>query len=150
MFMVERETLLVNTVGLLALTVASMVILMALVAQPVRVSWPGRVLGYVGLYSYSIYLWHFAVRNYTLRAGEELLRTRLEPLPAFLMYALLSVACGIVLGKLIEMPILHVRNRLFPSRASAFVVHRDVPKKDDLADSAVCETELTPRPRLNI
>lgn len=64
-------------------------------------------LARIGLRSYSIYLWHYAVAR------------MMPPSPGFLWFAL-YVACSITLGmamaRLIERPALEIRERFFPTR----------------------------------
>jgi len=80
-------------------------------------------LAYVGVFTYSIYLWHYdlgwmTVHNYLLR--------RLPHGPAELYWAagmasyfVLAIAVGILMAKLIEVPVIHLRDRLLPARATA-------------------------------
>ena len=73
------------------------------------------VLAWIGFYSYSIYLWHVPVSLFGIR--------RLFPensstgLP-ILAYFAASIAVGVVAAKLIELPALRLRDRLFPSRSA--------------------------------
>lgn len=68
---------------------------------------------FVGLISYSLYLWHFPIIVfYKLALGETL--SNLERL----LLCLVSIAVAVVSWKLIELPVR--RNRLFVSRASVF------------------------------
>ena len=75
-----------------------------------------RVLAEIGKYSYSIYLWnlptHFWLMKYTNLAAEN-----------WFFYALIYWSGTLILGvgtaKLIEYPVLKLRDRLMPSNASA-------------------------------
>jgi peptidoglycan/LPS O-acetylase OafA/YrhL len=68
-----------------------------------------RPLAAIGFYSYSIYLWHFGVSRAIPGAG---------PLQ-FLAYIAVSVLLGIAMAKLIEVPTVAFRDRVFPSRLSS-------------------------------
>lgn len=69
---------------------------------------------WIGTYSYSIYLWHFAARLTILpillspeqRGGWLEVAT----------YFALSIVCGLLSAWLVEMPCIRLRDRLFPSR----------------------------------
>lgn len=80
--------------------------------RPIRFISP--VVAKIGYYSYSIYIWHrmawFAVEIFVV----------FIPLPYFaknLFYFCLAIVTGIVLGKLVEMPFLALRDKFFPSRS---------------------------------
>lgn len=65
-----------------------------------------NALAFVGVYSYSIYLWQFAA-GFVVDA--------LAPQPLrFPLYELAAVALGVGMGKLVEIPVLHIRDRVFP------------------------------------
>ncbi len=68
-----------------------------------------RFLGYIGTFSYSIYLWHLAWI-------EAILRLHIAALPYVGIFAYFagSIVIGIVTSKLIEIPSLRLRERLFP------------------------------------
>jgi len=81
----------------------------------------GSLLARIGTYSYSIYLWHLVVaslglalirRTYTMVAGRE----QLHPLLQFAAYVVASVATGIIAAKLVEIPVLKLRDHYFPGR----------------------------------
>jgi peptidoglycan/LPS O-acetylase OafA/YrhL len=64
-------------------------------------------LSYIGLYSYSIYLWHVALMVFLPRFPANWMR--------FPVYVLSSVLLGIGMAKAVEVPSLRIRDRLFPS-----------------------------------
>lgn len=88
----------------------------------------GRLLAWIGAYSYSIYLWHLVVASFGLslvrraygRAAAMLLPGAGQQAPHYLVefgiYVIISVAFGIVMAKLVEMPVLKLRDRYFPAR----------------------------------
>jgi peptidoglycan/LPS O-acetylase OafA/YrhL len=74
--------------------------------------WLVRPLDYFGKHSYSIYLWHLPVRDWIVYP--------LVPQPGllqFVFFVMGSLAVGTFFSEILEMPILHLRNRLFASRA---------------------------------
>jgi len=76
-------------------------------------------LAYLGSHSYSVYLWHAAMATW----GLDLLRMR-GLLPdnrpvQFLIYLTGSFVIGIGMARLIEDPVLRVRDRWFPSQSRA-------------------------------
>jgi peptidoglycan/LPS O-acetylase OafA/YrhL len=73
-------------------------------------------VGAIGLHSYSIYLWHMPVARW----GSQLLKT-FVPYPVhymveFCLYIIGSIFLGVVLSHLVEIPILKLRDKLYPSR----------------------------------
>jgi peptidoglycan/LPS O-acetylase OafA/YrhL len=76
-------------------------------------AWLVRPFDYLGKHSYSIYLWHLPVKQWLVDP--------LMPGPAGVLYFVFffaaSLAVGTFFSEILEMPILHLRNRLFPSRA---------------------------------
>jgi peptidoglycan/LPS O-acetylase OafA/YrhL len=65
---------------------------------------------YLGKHSYSIYLWHLPVRDWIVVP----LFPERGPLYV-VIYFLASLAIGTLFSEILEMPVLHLRNRLFPS-----------------------------------
>jgi peptidoglycan/LPS O-acetylase OafA/YrhL len=85
---------------------------------------PGRFLravAYLGAFSYSIYLWHIAVRLWGVPHLEQLLGVQFSFLPATAAYMIGSVAVGITMATIVEYPALRIRDRLYPSRSKAAV-----------------------------
>jgi peptidoglycan/LPS O-acetylase OafA/YrhL len=85
---------------------------------------PARWLALMGTHSYSIYLWHrdFGWDGYQV-AARVAERCHLPGPLAWVLYTITyftaSIATGILLGKLIEVPVQRLREHLFPPRASA-------------------------------
>ena len=76
-----------------------------------------RVLGWIGrigFYSYSIYLWHIDVRHTVLAHISMSHYWR-----AWTVYNLGSIGLGIFMARLVEIPVLYLRDRFFPAEAVA-------------------------------
>ena len=69
----------------------------------------------VGMYSYSIYLWHVMVSQH-IQGAVRLVWSEAGETAVFWSYVLVSLGVGIALSKMIEFPVLHLRDRLFPAR----------------------------------
>jgi peptidoglycan/LPS O-acetylase OafA/YrhL len=78
-----------------------------IITRNVRLPWLERV----GFYSYSIYVWHFPVSLVFLvyRQTTVLLT----------VYLGCSIGLGIYMAKIVELPVLAIRDKYFPTRASA-------------------------------
>ena len=93
-------------------------------ARRLFASTPAALLGQIGFYSYSIYLWHVDLAQVPIKKLAEI-AVRAE-VPAALvwvagmvLYIGLAYVAGRLLGRLIEMPALKLRDRLFPSSTKA-------------------------------
>jgi peptidoglycan/LPS O-acetylase OafA/YrhL len=76
----------------------------------------GDSLAYVGMYSYSIYLWHLAILAWPSLLAYRFFQTALPPIPYLILYLLLSLTMGITISRALEYPILKLRDRLFPEQ----------------------------------
>lgn len=92
------------------------VLLMLGLDGPIVRGFPYRAIAAVGLYSYSIYLWHLSVRMPLLHL------CTLIPIPNSARWIILFVAqygsaiiLGVVMSKLIEWPFLRLRDKLVPA-----------------------------------
>ena len=89
-------------------------------AQAFHGSVVGRVLQATGRHSYSIYLWHMAV----LVWSRNMISSLLGPSDFYddirvIVYASLVVPVGVFAARLVEIPVLSVRDRFFPTRSDA-------------------------------
>jgi len=84
-----------------------------------------NVIGRLGYYSYSVYLWHIPVRDGTVwLAGTVGMPVFPRAILATLVYIAGSVILGVSMANLIEIPFLRLRDRLIPSRSSDFSTMR--------------------------
>jgi len=75
----------------------------------------GSAFAYVGMYSYSIYIWHVAIGAWLPGMIRRAAGDRIDLRHNDLFYYVASLAFGVFMSRLIEYPILHVRDRIFPS-----------------------------------
>jgi peptidoglycan/LPS O-acetylase OafA/YrhL len=75
----------------------------------------GTCFAFVGMYSYSIYLWHGFVGACLPGLFRRVLHFPTGPHGRFAVYFVGSFLAGIAMSKLIEYPILRFRDRLFPA-----------------------------------
>jgi peptidoglycan/LPS O-acetylase OafA/YrhL len=108
------ETLFIHTWGFSLCALGSAAILAGFVLAPMAPSPSTRALAYIGSHSYSIYLWHVPVMV--------VLEAVFKDHPSFLgesgIYLAASVVVGIVMARVIEVPVLAARDRWFPSRTA--------------------------------
>ena len=83
----------------------------------------GTALAYIGMYSYSIYLWHKPVATWGLAFLRKFLHLSVGLWTGFTFYVVTSILVGVLLAKVLEFPVLKLRDRLFPSMSpkSAYV-----------------------------
>jgi peptidoglycan/LPS O-acetylase OafA/YrhL len=78
----------------------------------------GSVLASIGAYSYSIYLWQGAVSAYLLGLTFKIFHIAPGKYLGFAVALIESLLVGIIMSKLVEYPVLRLRNRIFPSPTS--------------------------------
>jgi peptidoglycan/LPS O-acetylase OafA/YrhL len=82
-----------------------------------------RVVAWIGVYSYGIYLWHTVARE----PGRIVIRTALDwGWPPLLVWALatvlqfaIAIVAGYVTTRLVEFPFLRLRDAVMPARRTA-------------------------------
>jgi peptidoglycan/LPS O-acetylase OafA/YrhL len=113
-----ETTFLVYTFGFCSFYLGSGLLVLSLTFAPLPPNPLIRALAFFGTYSYSIYLWHITVRDSVSR-GLRLFHHSGAWWIGFLIYFAGSFAIGTLMAKLIEVPILRIRDRLFPDRSSS-------------------------------
>jgi len=79
-----------------------------------------RLVAWIGLYSYGIYLWHISVIKPVMAATGHI-PAILVPIWEYIVPGLSGVALGICTTRLVEFPSLKLRDRLFPRRIDSAV-----------------------------
>ena len=88
-------------------------------------------LAWLGAFSYSTYLWHVPVIM-GLQGLEKRFPDRLPYLAWIALIYIVSLVVGVVMSKLVEYPVLRIRDRFFPSRSGTLQVtplNADEPKE---------------------
>jgi peptidoglycan/LPS O-acetylase OafA/YrhL len=75
----------------------------------------GTVFAFIGAYSYSIYLWHIPFQAFSGGVVRRLFHVEFSPVGRFWFYFAGSMIFGILMARLIEFPVLKLRDKLFPS-----------------------------------
>jgi peptidoglycan/LPS O-acetylase OafA/YrhL len=117
LFLDVEGSIFIRTAGFTLLYMGCGGLLMTtLFAPSVRDNIIARSLAFIGLNSYSIYLWHV----FFISAGNYLSRALHRPVPFPLhlfIYLAGAVSGGTLMARLVEKPMLAFRDRHFPSRA---------------------------------
>jgi peptidoglycan/LPS O-acetylase OafA/YrhL len=91
-----------------------------LMIQPPR-SHGVMFLAMLGTYSYSIYLWHLPMAWWGIALIERTLGTSLDFAVRAPLYLSGSLAVGVLMAKLVEVPTIRLRDRWYPSKSSAII-----------------------------
>ncbi|HLI77042.1 MAG TPA: acyltransferase [Acidobacteriaceae bacterium] len=98
-------------------------------SRPGTRTWTFRVVAWIGVYSYGIYLWHVSVIAPAVAIG-----SRLPHWAAEIWLCLAPIAAGIGLGaaftRVVELPALKLRDRLFPPRIGSPLQRTSTPRVD--------------------
>lgn len=121
-FLFRLDTsILVHSVGYTVLYISSGLLLMAAMGSESRdTERPGqlvRFLAWIGYHSYSIYLWHMLVQQIMLPISLRMMGIVPSAELVVAIYVFEAIAFGIVAAQVIEVPVLRMRDRLWPSRS---------------------------------
>jgi len=95
----------------------------------------GTALGAIGMYSYSIYLWHGPTGAWFPGLLKRALHVSFNADERFAIYMLGSLAIGITMSKVVEYPILRLRDRIFPPREGVVVPARALSEESAAAQA---------------
>lgn len=114
--LLPKSHFLTSTIGLTLLFILSGIA----VSWLLSVNFPKNRLttfaGYIGLHSYSIYLWHYAIIHWLMAPMKE---AGFSWGAYTATYLTISIVAGILMAKLVEFPVLYLRDRWFPARQRA-------------------------------
>ncbi len=99
--------------GLIILSLHVRDVLPPPLARPLELA--GTFLAFIGTYSYSIYLWHIPFQAFAAGAIRRALHIEFSRAANLWFYFVGSVIFGILMARLIEFPVLKLRDKLFPS-----------------------------------
>ena len=117
-FIFEHDSPFTSSVGLTLYYVAFGGILVFVLTRPGPTPLWASIAAPVGVYSYSIYVWHGAVKHWAAPAVQSVTGMHPGYLASTLRYFGGSLMVGIGMAKLIEFPILRLRDRYVPSPLS--------------------------------
>lgn len=72
-------------------------------------------MAFLGVYSYSIYLWHIPMAFWTPAIGRRIFHVDLPVWVAFVVSFIASLIVGITMARVVEFPMLRIRERFFPT-----------------------------------
>ncbi len=134
-FPLEQPSYLFSTIGFTFIYLGfGGVLLLSLYVHgvlPRGIAWVAEQIGsafaLVGVYSYSIYLWHGPAGAWFPGLMRRAVHFPTSKIGNFAAYFASSIVIGIVMSRLIEYPILHLRDRLFP-QPQVVAVSPEVPE----------------------
>jgi peptidoglycan/LPS O-acetylase OafA/YrhL len=119
-----------HTVGLTLLYLGyAGILVLFLYCNPIKPIENNKViiaLSYIGVYSYSIYIWHIPIRQTLLWliTKQYLISSQFH---LFCMYIGISLVFGVLMSLLVETPFLRLRDKLFPSRSRSLKSKNEKP-----------------------
>lgn len=106
----------ISTLGLSTFYVGSGMLLVGVLHSRIPAHRSVVLMATLGSFSYSVYLWHLPVLVWGIPIAERALGAPLTFGAGFLVYFGGSFFLGILMAKLVEVPVLRLRDRWFPSR----------------------------------
>jgi len=138
-YLVPQRNKLMVTVGLTAIDWGFAIVLMlslrvrgilpALLAKPCAKL--GDSLATIGMYSYPIYLWHDPVRTWVFALLPKFLDHAIGPQLHFFLYLSATIVVGVTFSRLVEYPILKLRDRFLPAMPEKTASVKPIEKTHD-------------------
>ena len=110
----------IPVIGVTMFYVGSGMILLASLYYHVPQNIVTKSFAAVGVFSYSIYLWHVPMATWGVRAVRHFAGDNFTWTHYAFTYIFGSIFLGIVTAKMIELPLLRIRDRIFPSSSGRF------------------------------
>jgi peptidoglycan/LPS O-acetylase OafA/YrhL len=151
---IPPETTFIRTIGLTATSFGSAAFILA--AYHTRaadfgtwarfVSPIAAVFGWVGVYSYTIYLWHVTAirileREFAGRLISSIGNGAGTYIASIVVVSSGAVLAGVVAAKVVELPLLRLRDRFFPSRARVLPITLSAERSADSTPTKVTFTQ---------
>jgi peptidoglycan/LPS O-acetylase OafA/YrhL len=114
-FLFQQRTTWIPVAGLTLFYLGSGALLLAMLYTPMPDTRAVRGLASIGTFSYSIYLWHMPVQQWLIPIIEGIINTPLHWYAHAAVYLVGSVVVGIEACRVIEYPMLRLRDRLYPA-----------------------------------
>jgi peptidoglycan/LPS O-acetylase OafA/YrhL len=115
-FSLQLEThWLIYTIGLTFFYLGSGMLLISALAVKVPRNPLSHFVGYIGLQSYSIYLWHSSMTAWWIPLFDKNFNLKLSTQGHIVVYLFASIILGVLIGLVMERPFLWIRDVLFPS-----------------------------------
>jgi peptidoglycan/LPS O-acetylase OafA/YrhL len=115
------ETFFIYTYGFTCLFTGFGMMLAASLVCPIPVQGPVHLLlraaAFVGAHSYTIYLWHMPIKIWGPMYAQRWFGLKPSGVTDLLIYFVGSIVLGVVLSLMLEVPMLKLRDWLFPSRS---------------------------------
>lgn len=123
LFLFDRMSVFINSIGFTFFYLSFGIILALFLSTNITRFFQGtipegilKMVGTIGYYSYSIYLWHMFVSSFFISFITNSIVGRVLPTNiAFSVYFGVSIVTGIVFAKLVELPALKIREKFFPA-----------------------------------
>jgi peptidoglycan/LPS O-acetylase OafA/YrhL len=115
----DQKAALMDTIGftIIYLGYAAFMLLIYRHSGALRDLFVYQVVAKIGVYSYGIYLWHLAVRDWCAHFAERFGPALQWPVAITVQYAT-AIVLGTMLTLLVEWPSLRLRDRLFPAKGN--------------------------------
>ena len=121
-FLFPRKHIFMASFGISLLYLGFGILLIAFVSRaklsqsPFIIQKLSSAVAWIGIYSYSIYLWHMFVASFLMSFITNTIAGNAMPaIISFILYLVISVVTGVIFAKLIEIPALKLRDKIFPS-----------------------------------